>query len=399
MGKSSRERRKLERIRNRSAVSSPRSRRETPILAAIVGCAIGVGATTGAIAINHAWPAQTPVLVKTETSPTALGTLLTMTPEQLAGVEVARMNLLSAQGLPGAEKLDVRAALATIDQWAVKVKQETERHLYRATDARWTDHYGHSQAKLRAEMLLQVLQEDLSVHYNMDRVTKVDFTNSKDLFIHGLIDDKNGGTCVSMPVLYTAVARRLGYPVKLVEAKSHLFTRWDGVGPDGKQERFNFDGAGSGISIYDDDSYYRKWPRPISDDEVARGEYLKSLSPAEEFAVFLAARGHCLLDTGKVQDAQVIYAQAHRLHPASRDYFSFFVQSVKREMPAATAQPTFVSDDTDVRRVPSGRDFHDDVRRLEAANRHGNIEQQENTMPRVASPYPSSPFGTIPGKP
>ncbi len=40
-----------------------------------------------------------------------------------------------------------------------------------------------------------------------------------------MIADDNGGTCVSMPVLYTAVARRLGYPVKLVLAKGHAFCR------------------------------------------------------------------------------------------------------------------------------------------------------------------------------
>src|SRR5262249_46571614 len=152
--------------------------------------------------------------------------------------------------------------------------------LYRVNDPRYADHYHGSEAKFRAEMLVQVLQEDFGVHYDMERVEHVDFRNSKDLFIHGMLQGSNGGTCVSMPVLYAAIARRLGYPVKLVEAKSHLFCRWEGCGPDGKDERFNFDGAGSGFSILDD-SYYRSWPKPISDDEITRGEYLKSLNAAE----------------------------------------------------------------------------------------------------------------------
>ena len=46
------------------------------------------------------------------------------------------------------------------------------------------------------------------------------------LFIHGIIDGP-GGTCASMPVLYVAVGRRLGYPLKLVEARGHLLLRWD----------------------------------------------------------------------------------------------------------------------------------------------------------------------------
>ena len=59
-------------------------------------------------------------------------------------------------------------------------------------------------------MLVTVLQQDLGVHYNPQRAREVDFRNSKDLFIHGLVGNPNGGTCVSIPALYTTIARRLG---------------------------------------------------------------------------------------------------------------------------------------------------------------------------------------------
>ena len=83
----------------------------------------------------------------------SLDDLLKMTPEQLADVDIAEMNLLCAVGLPGAEKLDIDQALATLDQWAKKVAFETDRHLYRVTDPRYADHYRHSEAYLRAEFL------------------------------------------------------------------------------------------------------------------------------------------------------------------------------------------------------------------------------------------------------
>jgi hypothetical protein len=130
-----------------------------------------------------------------------------------------------------------------------------------------------------------------------------------------------------MPVVYTAVARRLNYPVKLVEAKSHLFCRWEA-----DKERFNFDAAGTGIS-FNDDSFYRSWPKPISDVEIADGQYLRSLSAAEELGVFLAARGHNLIDNGRLHEAQVAYAVAHRLHPTSKDILSFLADAVAREKP------------------------------------------------------------------
>jgi hypothetical protein len=156
----------------------------------------------------------------------------------------------------------------------------------------------------------------------MKRVRDVDFTKSEDLFIHGMIGRDNGGTCVSMPVLYTAIGRRLGYPIYLTTAKAHVFCRWD----DGN-ERFNIEGSGNGFSAFDDD-HYMKWPKPISEEEVKAGHYLKSLSPGEELAVFLSARGHCLEDTGRRPEALVSYAQALQRRPDSPDYFAFLANSM-----------------------------------------------------------------------
>ncbi len=211
-----------------------------------------------------------------------------MTDDELRRQDLALVNLRCAEGLPGSENLDIQSCLATLNQWTQRVRFETERHLYRAHDPKFAKHYRNSEAYLRASMMIQVLQEDLGVKYNMERVRDIDFTKSQDLFIHGMIGHDNGGTCVSMPVLYTAIARRLGYPIFLTTAKAHVFCRWD----DGK-ERFNIEGSGNGFSAFDDE-HYMKWPKPISPEEVEAGYYLKSLSPGEELAVFLSARGHCL---------------------------------------------------------------------------------------------------------
>jgi hypothetical protein len=61
--------------------------------------------------------------------PTRYYGLLAMTPEELARVDIALMNLLCAKGLPGAEKLDIPPALRKRDEWAAKVRFETERQL------------------------------------------------------------------------------------------------------------------------------------------------------------------------------------------------------------------------------------------------------------------------------
>ena len=193
-------------------------------------------------------------------TPGTLDHLLAMPPDRLAQVDIAEMNLLCATGLPGAEDMDIDRCLARLDQWAARVKYETERHLYRLTDPRYKDHaehYRHSEARFRAEWLVGVLQQDIGAHYHAGFVPQDQdcppFKTPKETFLHGLLDHEDarkafGGNCVSLPVLYAAVGRRLGYPIKLVCAKEHVFCRWEGLDSPNPawRDRFNFDGAGNG---------------------------------------------------------------------------------------------------------------------------------------------------------
>ena len=45
-----------------------------------------------------------------------------------------------------------------------------------------------------------------------------------DHFLQGIFLSE-GGTCGSMPVLYAAIGRRLGYPIMLTATNSHLLAR------------------------------------------------------------------------------------------------------------------------------------------------------------------------------
>ncbi|QYK47767.1 MAG: hypothetical protein KF838_13370 [Phycisphaeraceae bacterium] len=241
--------------------------------------------------------------------------LLSLTPDELSRVDLALMNLLCAEGLPGSEGLSIPLILKTLDQWAERVRLETL--AYEPRFRRNPAENFNSEADFRMLTLVTVLERDLGVRYNPKRVRDPDFGSSKDLFIHGLVDSDNGGTCASMPVLNAVIARRLGYPVRLVQAKEHLFSRWD----DPKGERLNIDSAGMGMNTMDD-AFYREWPKPISDEEVANGHYLKSLSFEEDLAVFLAARGHCLFDHGRFEQALDAHREAAQRMPTP-DYLMF----------------------------------------------------------------------------
>jgi len=298
---------------------------------------------TGPIATNLTAPVDPLQAVEALAPPVrrsakTLDDLLAMSPEQLADVDIAEMNLLCATGLPGAEDLDIDHCLATLNRWAERVRFETERHLYRAADPKWADHYRHSEAYLRAEFLLQTLQEDLGVKYDMAAADNFDFDDSRVAFIHGMIpgpgqtvDETPGGTCTSMPVMYVAIGRRLGYPLKLVTTNAHIFVRWDGEDHPNPawRERFNIEGAGYGFTSYDDD-HYKTWPRKLTDQQVRANRYLVSLTPAEEFAEFLAARGHCGIDNGQIAFAARCYENAVRYDTTRPAFRAWFIDAARR---------------------------------------------------------------------
>jgi hypothetical protein len=342
----------------------------------------------------------------------SLDQLLAMTAEQLAYVDIAEMNLLCASGLPGAENLDIDHALATLDRWADRVAFETDRHLYRAHDPKWADHYRHSEAYLRAEMLVQVLCEDLGVKYNLAVKDSFDFADSRVAFIHGMIPmpgqtlaDTPGGTCASMPVMVTAVGRRLGYPLKLVGTKGHLFVRWDGENHANPtwRERFNME-VTHGFSSFEDD-YYKTWPFKLTEREVRLNRHLVSMSAAEEFAEFLAARGHCGLDNGQIAFAARSYENAYRYDTARPAYRAWFLdaagksgyepdtpvlaQALARRMRPAVARrdPMAMRMPTEMAAAAAGYDLLG-----VSPMRIGQWQQRQPIMPAI----PQAPYGPRP---
>lgn len=234
--------------------------------------------------------------------------------------EIAVLNLICAEGLPGAEQLDTERCLGMLTEMASRVRLETERHFYRFKQK--PAEFESSAGFFRMLMLTVVLAEDFKVGYDTARrtssmtATEGDgfFGDSASVFLQGLLGPKRQGTCSSMPVLYVAVGRRLGYPLKLVTTKGHLFVRWEGAG-----ERFNVEATSRGLSRFDDD-YYRHWPFEISASEEAAEGYLKSLSPAEELAVFLSIRGMCLREAGRIAEAADCFVAAGKYSPGCASY-------------------------------------------------------------------------------
>lgn len=235
------------------------------------------------------------------------------------------VNLLCATGLPGSEDLDIGQCLATLDQWAQVVAVETERFRpnFRPNPSCPTD------ARYRCYMLIKVVRDGFGLRHHLlpDKGTgftgiidqpadgSSGFEDSRPLFIHGLLGPDRIGSCTSLPVVYAAVGRRLGYPIKLGLAVGHVFIRWDSPG-----ELFNMDGSGPDyITTPSDDGFIDK-PRPWTQHEKTCGYYMRSITPVEELAVFLSVRAACLMHTGQLGEAAAMMAKAAQLAPGDPMY-------------------------------------------------------------------------------
>ena len=262
--------------------------------------------------------------------PRSLKELVSQPPDSIQAGGIARANLLCAQGLPGAESLDIESSLALIETMAKKVWQETDR-LRPSFWQRPQDYYS-SEAYFRMLVLVTVVQQDFGIHYNSARIAPPDkpepsekfFADSNDVFINGALGPNRSGTCSSLPVFYAAIGRRLGYPLKLVTANAHLFVRWDD-----EREKLNIEGSGRGLSVFPDE-HYRQWPFPISPEEEKQGYFLRNLTPAEEVAIFLQSRAQVLIAHQRFAEARVAIKLAGSLTPHWSEIRKLYASYVDR---------------------------------------------------------------------
>ena len=168
-------------------------------------------------------------------------------------------------------------------------------------------------------MIVTVLEQDLGVRYNpaltdSENLPDAAFlSDTSNVFITGLLGDKKVGTCVSMPVLFFAIGRRLGYPVSLVNAHDHLFVRWQRPGEDAYR---NLEATSEGI-VFKTDEEYKAW-RKIPEEEIKSGVSLRSLTPEQTLAIFMETSAGALRFHKRLAEAVVSYAEAARLWPENR---------------------------------------------------------------------------------
>lgn len=251
--------------------------------------------------------------------------LVRLPEEELGRYDIAAVNLACAAGLPGADQIDPDYCLYKLDEWAVCAKDYTARLMPQFR--RKPKEYENSEAYFRTLAMITILQRDMGVRYNPAKIPADAPFDTADSFIHGVIQG-DGGTCATMPVVYAAVGRRLGYPIKLAATRSktsgHLFVRWD----DPKTgERFNIEATNIGLTTPTDD-YFRAGLYEVGPDAERDGCLLRSETPRMELGGFLAQRAWRWEDVRDWYQCTVAWACASSLVPENQ----FKRNSLKRCM-------------------------------------------------------------------
>jgi hypothetical protein len=261
-------------------------------------------------------------------------------PKRFQGQDIAFLNLLCAQTIKGAENLDIKGCIARLDRLTAQVKSTIKRNLYKYPN---DPDYGKCEPMWKMAMLVTVVKRSYGAAYNPEIIARkqsehVPMNNARDVFINGLLDEnphRRHGTCASIPVLIIAIARRLGYPVGLAVAGRHIIARWDGEGL-----CFNIEASNRlGMVIQSDDEYRReliaKGNRP---DAVRNAYFLRTLTPLEEFALFMTLRAECLIYAMRSAEALHVSARALQYAPADPIFTSWAIQSASMLIRQRTKQ-------------------------------------------------------------
>jgi hypothetical protein len=206
--------------------------------------------------------------------------------------------------------------------------------------------------------------------------------DARDTFLNGIVE-RRMGVCSSLPAIFVAVGRRLGYPLYYVHTKGHSFVRWD----DGK-ERFNVETTRSFFTTPHDD-YYERWPYRITQKDVADFGYLKSQTPRQMLAGFLQDRCACLYASGRVKEGNQAFEAAAALAP---EYRGISAQLNKGNPESPKAYQDIV-EGKQREAIQAEADFWSalDQQQEERSHIRNTALERHTHMPQVGSPFAATP--------
>lgn len=138
-------------------------------------------------------------------------------------------------------------------------------------------------------------------------------TKQEYYFLNGILDTRQG-TCYTMPLLYLAIAQRLGYPIYPVLAPDHMFLRYVDLSFTAQNIEVT-----SGGKYFPDDWYAKDFSIPPKARKS--GSYLRTLSYREFLGQLLSANAFIFARNGKGQKAITYLEKAIQRVPKFADNY------------------------------------------------------------------------------
>lgn len=149
---------------------------------------------------------------------------------------------------------------------------------------------------------IPVINEYLFDELGFRSISEASDPNS--LFLHTVMDTKRG-YCLSLSILYLAIAERIGLPAYGVVVPGHFFVRYD----DG-QKRYNIETTSRGGTA-PDEHYIRKFKVPGGDNHI----YMKKLNKIQTLGCFFNNLGNSYSDVGNMESALLAFERAVTINP------------------------------------------------------------------------------------
>ncbi|MCF7973360.1 MAG: tetratricopeptide repeat protein [Phycisphaerae bacterium] len=146
-------------------------------------------------------------------------------------------------------------------------------------------------------------------HYLFEELgygTVANADNPNDLFLHTVMDNRKG-YCLSLSILYLALAERIGLPLSGVVVPGHFFVRYTS-----RTQRFNIETTANGATPEDD--YYIE--RHAVPDHERTGIYMTNLSKRQTLGCLFNNFGVVYMDTGQLDKALIALDRAIRINPS-----------------------------------------------------------------------------------
>ncbi|MCI0702338.1 MAG: transglutaminase-like domain-containing protein [Planctomycetia bacterium] len=243
--------------------------------------------------------------------------ILGYTNAELGRIDPVSLNLRVAIGIPQLADLNIPGYQAIVDDWTNDIRRwlkEYEPNFYK-DPGYWCNDINF----FNLGVVCEYIERELGIQYKEDQRDQksIRYTNPSDLFLNGLIDTRRG-TCGNMAALHHAIGWRLGWPVSLACAASHLFLRYDNglVQYNVEATQAGFGGMSSPPDEYLVTQY------KLTPEAISTGSDLRALKPSEVLGVFLSLRARHFRDVGNTTFAERDYLLARYLVPSNRHIYA-----------------------------------------------------------------------------